>query len=375
MKHSTRSTSCGKARSNSLLPQTMAHPEGAIGIDLGDQTSYFCMLDASGQILSEGTLATTPEAFRKFFAPIPSTRIAIENGSHSAWIAHLFNELGHECIVANPRELRKIHQSDRKDDRSDARILARLARFDPELLAPIEHRMPAAQVDLALIRARDSLVRARTQCINTARGLVKPLGKRLPACTAEYFAKKVKSVLPEGLESLLLPLINTVEALSMQIAIYDKEIDSLCQEKYPETELLTPVTGVGKLTALTFILTLGDKARFHASREVGAYLGLVPRRYDSGNRVSQLGITKAGDSLLRKLLVGSAQYLLCKRAPDCDLRRHGERLMERGGKNGKKRAVIAVARKLSVLLHHLWNTGAVYQALHTNRAKHELVMT
>jgi len=165
----------------------------------------------------------------------------------------------------------------------------------------------------------------------------------------------------------LQPMIDVIESLTEQIHQYDRQIEKLAATRYPQTQHLQQITGVGALTALAFILVLADSSRFRKSRDVGAYLGLVPRQADSGSRVSQLGITKAGDALMRRLLVNSAHYILGAFGPDCDLRRYGERLMQRGGKNAKKRAVIAVARKLAVLLHHLWSTGEAYDALRNSK--------
>jgi len=212
-----------------------------------------------------------------------------------------------------------------------------MARFDPQLLAPITHRSAEMQNDLAVVRARDVLVRARTQCVNAVRGLVKTAGGRLTTCSTESFARKTATQVPSGLESALAPMLKTIEALTEQIRAYDRLIDELASG-YPATEVLRQVTGVGALTAVTYALTLGDPSRFGISRDIGAYLGLVPRQHDSGNHVSQLSITKAGNTLLRRLLVGSAHYILGVHGPDCDLRRYGERLMTRGGKNAKKRA-------------------------------------
>jgi transposase len=342
-------------------------PDNTLGLDLGDQYCYFCALDGDGNMVSEGKVVTTQDALRKYFSSLASSRIAMESGTHSGWISRLATSAGHEVIVANPRELRKIHQSNRKNDRADARILARMARFDPELLSPIHHRSAPMQADLATIRARDILVRARAQCVNSARGLVKAMGGRLPKCSTPSFAKKSIEHLPEELRIALQPMIDVIESLTDQIRQYDRQIQELAAKQYPQTQHLQQITGVGALTALAFVLVLADSSRFRKSRDVGPYLGLVPRQADSGSRVSQLGITKAGDALMRRLLVGSAQYILGPFGPDCDLRRYGERLMQRGGKNAKKRAVVAVARKLAVLLHHLWSTGEAYDALRNSK--------
>jgi transposase len=305
-----------------------------------------------------------PAAFETYFQKMPPLCVAIETGTHSGWISRLLRALGHEVVVANARELRKIHQSTRKNDRADAEILARMVRFDPQLLAPIHHRSAQMQVHITVLRARDTVVGARTKLINAVRGLVKASGHRLPGCSAESFAHCAAEHTPSELQPALAPLISTIATLTAQIRSYDRQIETLAAKCYPETELLKQIQGVGPVTSLAFILTLSDKARFTHSRDVGAYLGLVPRQYDSGESRSQLHITKAGNPFLRRLLVGCAQYILGRYGPDCNLRRYGERLAQRGGKNAKKRAVVAVARKLAVLLHHLWRCGTVYEPLY-----------
>jgi transposase len=239
--------------------------------------------------------------------------------------------------------------------------------MDPEPLYPIQHRGEAAQADLAVVKARDELVRARTRLVNHIRGSVKAFGERLPSCSTEAFPHRVQLHIPGCLKTALEPLLEMIQQLTAQIRQYDREIQQLCQQKYPDTENLQQVRGVGPITALAFVLTLEDARRFGRSRQVGAYLGLTPRQDQSGNRDPQLRITKAGDRFVRKLLVGSAQYILGPFGSDCDLRRYGERIASRGGKSAKKRAVVAVARKLSVLLHHLWVTGEKYEPLYNSK--------
>ncbi len=334
-----------------------------IGLDLGDRSTAFCVLDTDGAIVAEGKFKTTQAAIDQQFANLAPARVALEAGTHSGWISRLIESYGHEVIVANPREVRKIYQNDRKNDRSDAHILARLARFDPQLLEPIRHRTATMQADLATIRARETLVTARTKCVNSMRGLVKSMGARLPKCSTESFCKRVTADIPAELETALRPLMTVLQTINEQIRYCDKQIETLATETYPQTALLRQVGGVGALTASAFVLTIADATRFAKSRDIGAYVGLVPRQDDSGDRRSQLHITKAGDPYLRRLLVGSAQYIVGPFGPDTDLRRYGERLMQRGGKNAKKRAIVAVARKLAVLLHRLWITGEVYQPL------------
>lgn len=334
-----------------------------IGMDLGDRFSEICVLDREGEIQQRERVSTTRSAVREYFGAFAGAPIAIEAGTHSPWVSRLLTECGLVVTVANAREVRKIHQSDRKNDRSDAEVLARMLRLDPKLLVPVHHRSASMQRDMSIVRARDTLVRTRTVCINSARGLVKSYGERLPKCSAEAFVHRVAQWVPEELRSAIGPLLETIATITAKIRAFDKQIENLARETYPQTAQLQQVTGVGSLTALAYVLTLGESGRFKHSRDVGPYLGVVPRQYDSGDQHSQLQITKAGNALLRRLLVNSSQYILGPFGPDCNLRRFGQRLMERGGKNAKKRAVVAVARKLAVLLHHLWSTGEVYEPL------------
>jgi len=246
-----------------------------------------------------------------------------------------------------------IYDSRNKQDKVDAETLARLGRLDAKLLSPITHRNEQAQLDLAMLRSRDALVRARTKLINHVRGMVKVFGYRIPSCSSACFGKRAREAMPECLKENLGGLVGQIELLTNQIAGYDRAIEKIGQ-KYPEIERLKGVSGVGTLTALAFVLTLEDPRRFRKSRDVGAYLGLVARRDQSGESDRQLRITKTGNRFLRRLLVGSAHHILGPFGPDCALRRFGMEMAARGGKNAKKRATVAVARKLAVMLHHLW---------------------
>ncbi len=287
--------------------------------------------------------------------------MVLEVGCHSPWISRQLEAEGFEVIVANPRRVRLIAGSDKKSD--DAEQLARLGRLDPGLLSPIVHRGERAQRDRVLLLARDGLVRARTQVINQVRGFAKSLGTRLPSSSSEAFAKRVRAAVPSDLFPGLTGMLGMIEQLTAEIRSMDREVERLCKERYEVTGGLRQIAGVGPLTALAFVLTLEDPHRFAKSRDVGAYLGLRPRQRDSGGRRPQLRITKAGDALLRRLLVSAAQYILGPFGPDTDLRRFGLCLAERSGKAAKKRAAVAVVRKLAVLLHRLWITGEGYQPI------------
>lgn len=339
----------------------------AIGMDLGDQHSRYCLLRSDGQVLREGQVTTTKAAMTKVFGRMGHTRVAIEVGTHSPWVSRLLASFGHEVIVANPRQVKLITESSRKSDRVDAQTLARLARVDPQLLRPIRHRGEKAQLDLMKIRVRAQLVESRTALVNCLRGLAKSVGERLPACDADQMNDEQLSSLPAVLRETLQPLARQVESLTEQIQELDRQLEQIARKDYPETALLRQVSGVGLLIALTFVLTIEDKGRFRKSRDVGCYIGMRPRRGDSGEKQPQLRITKEGDPYLRKLLVQGAHRILSRGAPDTDLKRWGWKLAARGGKRGKKIAVVAVARKLGILLHRLWVTGEVYEPLRNAR--------
>jgi transposase len=342
-----------------------ARPKVTAGLDLGDRYSYLCLIDTrSGEVVEEGRLRTTPEALRRRFVSEPSLRIAMETGTHSPWVSRLLEECGHEVLVANARKLRLIYANKRKTDEVDAENLARLARLDPKLLYPVRHRGEDAQAHMALIRSRQALIGCRTQLVNHVRGAVKSFGARLPKCPARSFHKRAPEHMPEALRPALEPVLEQIASLTERIREYDRLLVAISKEHYPETELLCQVEGIGTLTALTFVLTLEDPYRFERSRSVGAYLGLVPATKRSGERDPQRRISKEGDQMLRKLLVGSAHYILGPFGSDSDLRRHGQKIASRGGKNSKKRAAVAVARKLCVLLHRLWVSGELYEPLY-----------
>jgi len=343
-----------------------------IGIDLGDRKSNYCILDEGGEILLEGSLPTTAEGFEKHFKALGRSRIALEVGTHSPWVSDQLEKQGHDVYVANTRKMNGGKKSRRrKNDRLDALILSRQVRSDPSLLYPIRHRKEKSRQGLVLLRAREALVSARTKLVNGARGLVKSFGYRLSRCGSEVFHKASLDGLPEDLREALKPMLEQIGQLTEKIKSYDKEAKRVSLKVYPETAVLRQVNGVGILVALAYVLTMEDPEFFRKSRDVGPYLGLTPKQYDSGDSSPQLGITKTGDRMMRKLLVQSAQYILGPFGEDSDLRRHGQKIAERGGKNGKKRAVIAVARKLGVLLHRLWKTGEVYEPLHNSRVNDE----
>jgi transposase len=334
-----------------------------VGLDVSDRYTQVCVMDPAGAIVEEGRVRTRPEAIADRFAGRARMRIALEAGTHSPWMSRLLESRGHEVYVADSRRLPLISSSVSKDDRRDAEMLARLVRSDPALLSPIRHRPEQVQADRMTLQSRDALVQARTSLINRVRGLVKPFGIRLPRTATRSFATRVRDHIPEEAREAVAPLLRMIEELSEEIRKADRLVEEIAQKRYPVTEHLRAVNGVGALTALAFVVTVVDPRRFRNSRIVGSYLGLRPRRNASGDSDPQLRITKAGDPWMRRLLVQSAQYILGPFGKDCALRRFGLARAARGGKLAKRKAVVAVARKLSVLLHRLWVTGEVYDPL------------
>lgn len=340
-----------------------------VGMDMGDKKHNVCVLDGQGTVLKRETVANTAQAIRKRFGKMKPCRVVMEAGTHSGWVSRIIEGLGHEVLVGNPRKLRTIWDSDEKDDTRDAEMLARIGRFDPQLLYPIHHRSAEASADLAVIKARDMLVKSRAMLITHVRGTVKSVGERISTCGSDVFHKRLTEEMPSSLRSALEPIMKSIEELTCRIRHYDNLIKELAAAKYPETERLLQIGGVGPVTSLAYVLTLEESSRFDKSRSVGPFLGMTPKRDQSGQIDKQLGITKAGDTYLRTLLVGCAQYILGVFGPDCDLRRFGLKLAARGGKNGKRRAVVAVARKLAVMMHHLWKSGEAYDPFYQQNRK------
>jgi transposase len=346
-----------------MAETTERNPSWTLGIDLGDRVASYCWIDAEGRTQETGEVPQTVSALSALCEmrgePI---RVAFEVGTHSGWVSDLLEQAGHQVFVANAHRMKLIAHSKRKTDRADAELLARIARSDPTLLCPIRHRGKEAREGVQLIRSRSILVESRAKLVNHVRGSVKAAGSRIPAYSAASFHKKAAEHLPAALRDPLLVILASIEQLSSAILEFDRRIRLAC-EQHPETQVLQQVVGVGDVTSLCFVLTIDDPARFSSSRRVGAYLGLTPKLNQSGARDPELGITKSGDALLRQLLVCAAHYIIGPFGTDSDLRTWGLKMASRGGKNAKKRAVIAVARKLAVLLHSLWRNGSVYEPL------------
>jgi transposase len=354
-------------------PATIATGGFTLGLDLGDRSHHVCVMDATGQIIREGALPNTRPALAKLLADFPRATVALEAGTHSPWISRFLEEHGARVLVANPRKLHAISRSERKCDRRDAQMLARLARVDPALLHPIQHGSAQAQHDLLGLKLRDALVRTRVNLINAVRFTLKSLGHSVRNPSSESFHKTVLADIPADCLPVIQPLLTVLSHVTEQIKGMECDLVQRSKKEYPATQRLQQITGVGPLTALCFVLKIGDPQRFSRGRDVGAYLGLCPRRDQSGGTDKQLRISKCGDGLLRRLLVSAAHYILGPFGPPCALREHGQHLTGTGSVREKKRAVVAVARKLAVLLLSLWKHGADYEPRAT--ASPVLVMT
>lgn len=333
-----------------------------MGLDLGDRQSHFCLMDEAGEIVQEGTVGTNEPHLTRWACAMAPTRFVMEAGTHSIWIRRLLMRLGHEVIVANPNRMKLITQSTNKNDRVDAEWLAFAGRMPERFIKPVEHRPEQMQKDLAVMRSRAHLVESRTAHVNHVRGILKSLGLRMPACDAKYFHTKAALYMPG--HAGIAATVPVIAELTKQIEELDREVGRLIAERYPVARQLQMVPGVGPITSLAFVLTINDPHRFKKSRQVGAYIGLTPKQRQSGDHDPELRITKAGNAYLRQLLVEVAHVIVRPNTRDSDLKRWALKHLEHGGKNVKKRVLVAVARKVAVLLHRLWVTGEVYQPLY-----------
>lgn len=331
-----------------------------MAIDLGDRTSVLAFR-RSGKIVHE-TLNTGCHAFRERFSAEPRSEVFFEAGSQSHWVAWMLEDLGHVPVVVHPRSLPMNHKPTRKNDQVDADLLLECGELRPSFMTVVQLRPRALQLDMVCLRTREMLVRTRTELVSGVRSHAKLFGQPIPTSGTVAFPKRVAETLSRDLYQMLAPLVRQIEQLSAQIGKLDGKLKRMA-DRYPATALLRQVWGIGEQTALAFVLTLQGPERFKDARAAGAAVGLVPRQRQSGSSDPELSITKTGDTTLRWLLVLAAQRMLRKNAPDTDLKRFALRLAARGGKNSKKRAVVALARKLAVLLMALWRTGEAYEPL------------
>ncbi len=321
-----------------------------VGIDVHQKSSQVCELSEEGVILETSQIPSTESAYLRWFQNRETMRIVIECGGSSRWVFRLLREMGHEVLVVNPRRVRLIAESSLKTDKIDAEVLARLSCFGRGLLRPVYQRGDEASILQTRLRVRSTLVRSRTTMINSIRGVLRSYGYRIPGRAISRFSIGYASLeLPSELRRALDPLYATVVELTMRIDILTKSLskDSRQDERFRR---LQTVPGVGPMVSLAFVSLIDNPHRFRKSRHVGSYLGLRPRIRQSGSSEVRGSITKEGNAELRRLLVQGAHSLLrCRQ--ESAIRNWGLALVDR---IGKKKAVVAIARKLAVLLHRLW---------------------
>jgi transposase len=333
-----------------------------IGCDLGDRETTICTLSAEGKVTHRTEVKTDRDSLTRWFRNRPKAHVVMEVGTHSPWISGLARASGHRVTVINPHEFKLLSESRRKCDQGDAELLARAARADLGLVRPVTHRNEKTRADLTLLRTRDLLVRERSKLVSHVRGTLKSFGVKPGTCAPETFHQRVAPFVPELLKLALEPLLDQLGQLGQTLKKLDESIETTAKKHEKAVELLSSVPRVGTLTALAFCLVVEDPRRFKTSRDIGAYLGLTPRTRQSGDSDPQLGISKAGDALVRRLLVQCAHQMMFKNAPDSALKRWGVAKARSGGKNGKKRMAVALARKVAVVMHRLWVTGEPFKA-------------
>ena len=329
-----------------------------IGADVSDRTTKICvMTKAEGgerRIVVETTCATTKAGFEEALSKFDrSWPVVFETGTHCRWMDRLFKEMGFKTIVGNPGKIPSITKSNTKNDRNDARELARLAIADPAMLHPVFLRDEVYQQMLRFHHARNMLISQRTQTINQIRGFAKSMGHRIECSSTEKFHELSKADWPRELEECAWPLMGVLKTVNLKIKAYDRLIERLAErpEFKPMVERVRVVYGVGVIGSTVFVAAIGGRPdRFDHARDVGPYLGMTPKQDQSGDDDKQLHITHAGADIVRATLVECAGVVMMSNAKDTDLKLKGLRIAMHGGGIAKKKAKVAVARALAVTM-------------------------
>ena len=329
-----------------------------IGADVSDRTTKICvMTKAEGgerRIVVETTCATTKAGFEEALSKFDrSWPVVFETGTHCRWMDRLFKEMGFKTIVGNPGKIPSITKSNTKNDRNDARELARLAIADPAMLHPVFLRDEVYQQMLRFHHARNVLLSQRTQTINQIRGFAKSMGYRIECSSTEKFHELGKADWPRELEECAWPLMGVLKTVNLKIKAYDRLIERLAErpEFKPMVERVRVVYGVGVIGSTVFVAAIGGRPdRFDHTRDIGPYFGMIPKQDQSGDDDKQLHITHAGPEIVRTALVECAGVVMMEKSKDTDLKLKGLRIAMRGGKIARKKAKVAVARGLAVAM-------------------------
>lgn len=337
-----------------------------VGLDVSKEQTSYCVKDKTGATLAEGKVETHPDAIFEMLKAetLCPERVVLETGSMSGWLQRHLAALSMPVICVDARQAHAVMKlQPNKTDASDAAVLAELARTG--FYRQVALKSENAQERRSLLKARDQVVKQRRDIDNTLRGLLRSFGIRLPKGVGGFVAR-VRMQLTEhpNLAIVAEPLLDVRRSLDQSLDKLDREVGRRVKAD-PVCRRLMSVPGVGPVTALCFVSTIDDPTRFTKSRTVGAYLGLTSRRHQSGEMDYSGRISKRGDSLLRKYLYEAAHCLLTSVRRACSLKSWARRVQKRAG---HKKACVALARKLAVLLHRLWQNGATFQWPQTTKA-------
>ena len=333
-----------------------------IGMDLGNEKHAVCALDESGQILFRKDIDNKPEVLEPFFREHAGATVAMETGLCCRWISALAKACGCEAVVCNARKLSAIWQNQHKNDENDALLLAQLTRADRRLVHPVALRDDEHHEIVQIIELRAVAVAQRTQAVNAVRGLCKACGVFIPGCDASCFHKVAADAIPRETAWKFRPMLRHLKETESLIRRYDKMLVKYAGAHFgEEVELLQTIPGVGTVTACAFVAFVDDMRRFRKARDAGVYFGLTPAQDNSRTQDKPKRITKAGNGIMRSLLVNATNYILRKSSPDTALKRHGMAICARGGKVAKRKAKVAVARKLATVMFAMLRSGKPYE--------------
>jgi len=331
------------------------------GLDISDKSTHICVMDGEGKIVWRGVCATDPEVLaftlRKHARDV--ARVVLETGSLSAFLYHGLIERGVPVVCICARHAKKaLSARTNKSDVHDAEGLAQLARTG--WFKAVHIKDSATHLDRAQLKVREQLIKSHHAMVNQMRGLLKLFGLRMGKVTTPgKRAERLEALYAQKseLRVILAPLVATLTALEAQISSSSRSLKARA-EADPVCQRLMSVPGVGPIVALSFKSTIEDPGRFDHGQDAGAYAGLTPRRFQSGEHDAKGHISRAGDPMLRSALYEAANNLLSRVKRPSPLQTWGKALAT---SKGAKRARVAVARKLAVLLHRLWQSDTSFR--------------
>lgn len=338
-----------------------------IGIDLGDKKHAVVGLDDKANIVLKRWVPNKKEDLEALFRRNRGAVFGMETGTHCRWISMLCRECGCEVYVGNAHRLRSIFGNTHKNDMRDAEEIARLLNGDKRHFHPVQLRDAEHQNLVQLVKMREMVMSQRTKSAGAIRGMAKANGVRLPASDADSLHRKLADVidtLPDNLQLLLRPQIGLLEKLCETIREYDRLIRDYRNEHFrKECDLLETIPGVGPVNAAAFVAFTGDVRRFRHARDVGPYYGLTAGRDQSSSKDEPKRITKEGNEFVRHLLVNAANLIMQGRCRNTELLQFGLRVWGNRGKVAKRKAKVALARKLAVTMAAMLRSGTPYNGI------------